>query len=150
MIVKRPNQAILIMIILLAITNLGFSQDNKVQAPVAIENEAGNNVDFAVKEVDGMLFFNLRVTNDTIEGIFAIEKTYDGKSFLPIEVRKNVPNNINKPILYSFSDKNPENYSIGYRLVKYTQSGTQQLAQYAHKYEVGSWELQLAETQEDD
>lgn len=107
-------------------------------------------VNFTVQEVEGRLYFNYKALNDTVLGIFVLERRSDNKPVESVGVQKNCPNNVNLPILYSFIDENPNEYSTNYQLVKYTKKGKEVIVEYTHRAGMEAWKMQLAETVEED
>lgn len=57
------------------------------------------------KYIQDMVYFNLRMLNESKDGFYSMVKEYANGEFVSVDVRQMIANTINSPLLYSFSDE---------------------------------------------
>jgi basic membrane lipoprotein Med (substrate-binding protein (PBP1-ABC) superfamily) len=75
-------------------------------------------VDLTAKVHEGNIYFNLSMVNESKPGVYSMVKMYKDGSFESLGMKEIAVNTINKPILYSFTDKSVGDASVTYKLVR--------------------------------
>jgi hypothetical protein len=75
-------------------------------------------VDLTAKVHAGNVYFNLSMINESKPGVYSLVKVYNDGSLESVGMKEIAVNNINKPILYSFADKDVNETSVAYKLIR--------------------------------
>lgn len=89
-------------------------------------------------EAEGNIYFNLAIKNETEDGYYLLIRKHQDGTFKSIGTKKTHPNQLNQPILYSFTDKDVPVQDVAYDLIRINFDNNPVIAAWQYNKDVSS------------
>ncbi len=124
---------------LLSLNLLAVSQDGDHKKETIVENSG--NMELNARVFEGNVYFNVKFTNEKHDGFYSLVRIDENEEVSSIGVKEATPNNLNLPLLYSFSDQDVPSENVSYQLILITIEGSELIGAWNYNHSENSIEL---------